>query len=55
MYDLTQKQWECLQANSEKFQKALLKLVPEEKRKKATQILGDIIDMEIKLEANCNK
>ena len=51
---MTPEQYETLKGNSQKFQKALLKLIPENKQKKAGQLLYDIIDMEIDLEAECN-
>jgi len=53
--ELTPEQYETLKGNSQKFQNALIKLVPKEKQKKASDLLYEIIDMEIDLEAECNK
>ena len=50
---MTKKQLDCLQDNHAKFVRALLKLIPQEKQKKAQQLLGDIIEMELQIEAEC--
>ena len=52
---MTKKQLDCLQDNHAKFVRALLKLIPQEKQKKAQQLLGDIIEMELQIEAECNQ
>lgn len=52
---MTQKEYKKLEAKSNKKQDELLLLVSKKDRKEANILLLDIVDLEIQLEAECNK